>query len=53
MAYEDKAVITCALSGVLANRDQCPAIPYTPVEIAEEGRRRRGHLRHDVGQSRR
>lgn len=39
MAYEDKAVITCALSGVLANRDQCPAIPYTPVEIAEEALR--------------
>jgi uncharacterized protein (DUF849 family) len=39
MAYEDKAVITCALSGVLANRDQCSAIPYTPVEIAEEALR--------------
>lgn len=39
MGFEDKAVITCALSGVLANRDQCPAIPYTPVEIAEEALR--------------
>jgi 3-keto-5-aminohexanoate cleavage enzyme len=32
-------VITAALTGVLATRDQCPAIPYTPVEIAEEARR--------------
>jgi uncharacterized protein (DUF849 family) len=35
----DLCVITCALSGVLANRSQCPAIPYTPVEIAEEAQR--------------
>ena len=35
----DIAVVTCALSGVLANRRQCAAIPYTPVEIAEEARR--------------
>ncbi|MCS6800202.1 MAG: 3-keto-5-aminohexanoate cleavage protein [Myxococcota bacterium] len=39
MAFEDKVVVTCALTGVLANRNQCPAIPYTPVEIAEEARR--------------
>src|ERR1700757_1235564 len=32
-------VVTCALSGVLANRSQCPHIPYTPVEIAEEAKR--------------
>src|SRR5580700_172287 len=32
-------VITAALSGVLANRSQCPHIPYTPVEIAEEAKR--------------
>ena len=36
---EDKVVITCALTGVLANRQQCPHIPYTPVEIAEEAQR--------------
>jgi len=36
---EDKVVVTCALTGVLANRNQCPAIPYTPVEIAEEAKR--------------
>ena len=31
--------MTCALTGVLAMRDQCPWVPYTPVEIAEEARR--------------
>ncbi|MCX8112096.1 MAG: 3-keto-5-aminohexanoate cleavage protein [Bacteroidia bacterium] len=35
----DKVVITAALTGVLATREQCPYIPYTPEEIAEEGRR--------------
>jgi 3-keto-5-aminohexanoate cleavage enzyme len=35
----DLCVITCALTGVLANRKQCPGIPYTPVEIAEEAKR--------------
>ena len=39
MAFEDKVVITCALTGVLANRSQCPAIPYTPAEIADEAKR--------------
>ena len=32
-------VVTCALTGVLANRNQCPHLPYTPVEIAEEAKR--------------
>jgi uncharacterized protein (DUF849 family) len=36
---QDPVVLTCALSGVLANRDQCPAIPYTPQEYAAEARR--------------
>jgi len=35
----DVCVVTCALTGVLANRKQCPGIPYTPVEIAEECKR--------------
>ena len=35
----DKVVITCALTGVLAKREQCPWVPYTPAEIAEEARR--------------
>lgn len=39
MAYEDKVVVTCALTGVLANRSQCPGIPYTPAEIADEAKR--------------
>jgi uncharacterized protein (DUF849 family) len=39
MSVEDPAVITCSISGALANRDQCPAIPYTPDEYAAEARR--------------
>jgi 3-keto-5-aminohexanoate cleavage enzyme len=39
MSVEDPVVITCAISGVLANRAQCPAIPYTPEEYAAEARR--------------
>jgi 3-keto-5-aminohexanoate cleavage enzyme len=35
----DVCVITCALTGVLANRKQNTAIPYTPAEIGEEARR--------------
>jgi 3-keto-5-aminohexanoate cleavage enzyme len=38
-APERPAMITCALSGVVANRAQCPAIPYTPEEYAAEARR--------------
>lgn len=36
---ERPCMITCALSGVVANRDQCPAIPYRPEEYAAEARR--------------
>jgi uncharacterized protein (DUF849 family) len=32
-------IITCAISGALAGRDQCPSIPYTPAEYAAEARR--------------
>jgi 3-keto-5-aminohexanoate cleavage enzyme len=39
LALEDPVVITCAISGALANREQCPAIPYTPEEYAAEARR--------------
>jgi len=39
MNPSQKVVITAALTGVAANRAQCPAIPYTPKEIAEEARR--------------
>jgi uncharacterized protein (DUF849 family) len=39
MSVDDPAIITCAISGAIANRDQCPAIPYTPGEYAAEARR--------------
>ena len=39
MSVEDPAIITCAISGAIANRDQCPGIPYTPEEYAAEARR--------------
>jgi 3-keto-5-aminohexanoate cleavage enzyme len=39
MSVDDPVVLTCAISGVLANREQCPAIPYTPAEYAAEARR--------------
>ena len=39
MSLEDPVVITCAISGAIANREQCPAIPYTPEEYAAEARR--------------
>jgi uncharacterized protein (DUF849 family) len=39
MSLADPAVITCAISGALADRSQCPAIPYTPEEYAAEARR--------------
>ena len=37
--FEDPVVITCSISGAVANREQCPAIPYTPDEYAKEARR--------------
>ncbi|MFO0567416.1 MAG: 3-keto-5-aminohexanoate cleavage protein [Polyangiaceae bacterium] len=42
----DVCVVTCALTGVLANRKQCEGIPYTPAEIGEEARRA-----HEAGAS--
>ena len=36
---QDRVIITAALTGILANREQCPYLPYTAVEIAEEARR--------------
>jgi 3-keto-5-aminohexanoate cleavage enzyme len=39
MSVEDPVIITCAISGAIANREQCPAIPYTPDEYAAEARR--------------
>jgi uncharacterized protein (DUF849 family) len=39
MTLDAPAVITCAISGSIADRAQCPAIPYTPAEYAAEARR--------------
>jgi 3-keto-5-aminohexanoate cleavage enzyme len=39
MTLSDPAIITCSISGAIANREQCPAIPYTPEEYAAEARR--------------
>ncbi len=38
-SFGDPVIISCSISGVIANRDQCPAIPYTPEEYAAEARR--------------
>jgi 3-keto-5-aminohexanoate cleavage enzyme len=37
--FEDPCIVTCSISGAVANRDQCPAIPYTPEEYAAETKR--------------
>ena len=37
--FEDPVIISNSISGAIANRDQCPAIPYTPEEYAAEARR--------------
>ena len=39
MSFADPVIVTCSISGAVANRDQCPAIPYTPEEYAAEARR--------------
>jgi 3-keto-5-aminohexanoate cleavage enzyme len=41
VAVEDACVITCAVSGAVANKAQCEGIPYTPEEYAKEVRRAR------------
>lgn len=38
-AKNEKAIITCAMSGVVTTRAQCPAIPYTIAEFAAEAKR--------------
>jgi 3-keto-5-aminohexanoate cleavage enzyme len=37
--FEQPAIITCSISGAVASREQCPAIPYTPEEYAAEAKR--------------
>jgi 3-keto-5-aminohexanoate cleavage enzyme len=39
MNLNDPVIICCSISGAVASRDQCPAIPYTPDEYAAEARR--------------
>src|SRR4051794_3198346 len=39
LSLADPVVITNSISGAVANRDQCAAIPYTPAEYASEARR--------------
>ena len=54
MSLDDPVILTCAISGAVANRDQCPAIPYTPDEYGAEARRivdGHGLLRQRVGRS--
>jgi uncharacterized protein (DUF849 family) len=36
---DDKVIISCAVTGAATTRAHCPALPYTPVEIAEEAKR--------------
>jgi len=37
--FTNPVIITNSISGTVANRDQCPAIPYTPEEYAAEAKR--------------
>jgi len=39
VSLDDPAIICCSISGAVANRDHCPAIPYTPEDYAAEARR--------------
>jgi 3-keto-5-aminohexanoate cleavage enzyme len=41
MGPSDACVLTCAVSGAVADKRQCPGIPYTPEEYAKEVRRAR------------
>jgi len=41
MMIADACIVTCAISGAVANKAQCAGIPYTPEEYAEEVRRAR------------
>ena len=39
MSADGKVIISCALTGAVTTKKHCSAIPYTPVEIAEEAKR--------------
>jgi 3-keto-5-aminohexanoate cleavage enzyme len=38
-SFEAPVILSCSISGAVANRDQCPAIPYTPEEYGAEAAR--------------
>ncbi len=37
--HSDKVILTCAMSGAVTTRKQCPAIPYTVEDYAAEAKR--------------
>jgi 3-keto-5-aminohexanoate cleavage enzyme len=39
MSSHDPVIISCALTGAVTTKKHCEAIPYTPVEIADEAKR--------------
>src|SRR5258707_6508309 len=39
VADSDKVIVSCALTGAVTTKKHCPAILYTPVEIADEAKR--------------
>jgi 3-keto-5-aminohexanoate cleavage enzyme len=39
VSADGKVILSCALTGAVTTKKHCAAIPYTPVEIAEEARR--------------
>ncbi|ACY15156.1 3-keto-5-aminohexanoate cleavage protein [Haliangium ochraceum] len=39
MNRADPVIISCALTGAVTTKKHCPAIPYTPAEIADEAKR--------------
>jgi 3-keto-5-aminohexanoate cleavage enzyme len=39
VSADGKVIISCALTGAVTTKKHCAAIPYTPVEIAEEAKR--------------
>ncbi len=39
MTQKKPVILSCALTGAVADRKQCPYLPYTPAEIGEEAKR--------------
>ena len=37
LSLEDPVVITCSISGAIADRDQCPAIPFEMEQVMMTG----------------